>query len=180
MVFDLDAGPSVMRFRRRRLARTAEGRYPSPRGYADGFDDGGLADAGPPVITSTLDISAEPDRGDLAFGEGRTDTLLDPTAGRPGRSRATAMRPCQSHQSLGDGALCAIQTGQKHTGRFASTRSAARVPSCGSIRSSARCGCPAASSSFSASGISSSVGKPQCPSSIGLAVARRKSRHVRG
>ena len=86
----------------------------------DGFDDGGLADAGPAGHDQHLGHQREPDRGDLAFGKGKTDMLLDPRQGLvridPGpRQRAI----CQSHQPLGDGALRAMQTGQKYTGRFA-------------------------------------------------------------
>ena len=67
-----------------------------------------------------MDIKREPDRGDLAFGKGKTDMLLDPRQGLvridPGpRQRAV----CQSRQPLGDGALRAMQAGQKYAGRFA-------------------------------------------------------------
>ena len=37
-----------------------------------------LPTPGPPVMTSTLDISASRTAADLAFGEGKPDALLDP------------------------------------------------------------------------------------------------------
>ena len=67
-----------------------------------------------------MDISASSDRGDLAFGKGKTDTPLDPRQGLvridPG-PRQLAI--CQPHQPLGDGALRAMQAGQKYTRCFA-------------------------------------------------------------
>jgi len=47
-----------MLLRRGPVVRTVEGWYLAGEDAQNGFDDGGLADAGPPVITSTLDIKA--------------------------------------------------------------------------------------------------------------------------
>ena len=86
----------------------------------DGFDDGGLADARPAGHDQHLGHQREPDRGDLAFGKGKTDLLLDPRQGLvridPGPGQRAVGQP---RQPLGDGALRPVQTGQKHAGRFA-------------------------------------------------------------
>ena len=84
------------------------------------FDDGGLSDAGPAGHDQYLGHQCEPDRGDLAFGQGETDVLLNPRQGlvwidRWPRQRAS----CQSHQTLGDDAFRPMQTRQKYAGRFA-------------------------------------------------------------
>src|SRR6185437_15212527 len=84
------------------------------------IDDGRLADAGATGHDQHLGHQCEPDRGDLAFDKGKTDTPLDPRQGLvridPGpRQRAI----CKPHQPLDDGALRPVQAGQKYTGRFA-------------------------------------------------------------
>ena len=57
---------------------------PHPFGREDaqnGIDDRRLADAGPAGDDQHLGHECEPDRGDLALGKGKTDTLLDPWQG---------------------------------------------------------------------------------------------------
>ena len=86
----------------------------------NGFDDGGLPDAGPTGHDQHLGHQCEPDRGDLAFGKGKADMLLDPRQGLvrvdPGpRQRAV----CQPRQPLGDGAFRPVQAGKEYTGCLA-------------------------------------------------------------
>ena len=88
----------------------------------NGFDDGGFPNPRAASHDQHLGHQCEPDRGDLAFGKGKTDMLLDP------RQRLVWIDPgprqraiCQPHQPLGDGALRSVQTGQKYAGRFTDT-----------------------------------------------------------
>ena len=79
-----------------------------------------LPTPGPPVMTSTLDISASRIAATWLSARCKTDALLDPRQGLvridPGPGQRAVRQP---HQPLGDGALGPIQTGQKHAGRFA-------------------------------------------------------------
>jgi hypothetical protein len=71
-------------------------------------------------MTSTLDTSASRYRGNLAFSEGKADTLLHPWQGLVGINPGPGQRAhCKSHQPLGDCPLRAMQTRQKYAGRFA-------------------------------------------------------------
>jgi hypothetical protein len=86
----------------------------------NGIDDSSFANARATGYDQHLGHQCEPDRSDLAFGKGNTDTPLDPRQGlvriNPGpRLRAI----CQPQQPLGDGALRPMQAGEKYTGRFA-------------------------------------------------------------
>src|SRR5262249_42197318 len=86
----------------------------------DRLDDGGLANAGTAGNDQRLGCQREPDRGDLAFAEGKTDTLLDPRQGlvgiNPGpRQQAT----CQQCQPVSDRAFRPMQTSQKYAVRLA-------------------------------------------------------------
>jgi hypothetical protein len=124
-------------------------------------------------MTNALDVSASRIAATLAFGEREANTLLDPRQGLVGinlgpRQRA-AYQPCQP---VGDRALGPMQTSQKYARYFAYSvgdhrgflqlklkLSAVQINGCGT------------SSSFSASGTSSSVGSPQWPSSMASASA---------
>ena len=88
----------------------------------NGIDDGSFPNTGTTGDDQHLGHQGEPDRGDLAFGKGKTDTPLDPRQGLvridPG-PRQLAI--CQPQQPLGDGALRPVQAGQKHTRCFANS-----------------------------------------------------------
>ena len=86
----------------------------------DRLDDGGLADARTAGHDQHLGHQREPDRRDLAFGEGKTDALLDPRQGLVRIDPGPGQRAiCQPRQPLGDGAFRPMQTSQKDAGRFA-------------------------------------------------------------
>src|SRR5256886_5702928 len=77
-----------------------------------------LPTPGPPVMTK-LGCQREPDRGDLAFGQGNTDTLFDPRQGLVRIDPGPWQRAiCYSRQPLGDGAFRPMQTSKKDAGRF--------------------------------------------------------------
>jgi len=86
----------------------------------NGIDDGCFANAGATGHDQHLARQGESDRSDLAFGKGKTDTLLDPRQGLVRIDLGPRQRAiCKPHQPRGDGALRPMQAGQKDTRRFA-------------------------------------------------------------
>ena len=85
----------------------------------DRLDDCGLSDARPAGHDQHLGYQREPDCRDLAFGKGETDALLDPRQGLvridPGPWQPAI---CQSRQPPGDGAFRLMETSKEYAGRF--------------------------------------------------------------
>ncbi len=100
--------------------RTTEGWRPWPQECAEWRCYGSFTNAGAAGHDQHLGHQCESDCRNLAFGKGKADTSLDPWQG-PVRidPRPRQLAICQPHQPFGDGALRAMQAGQKYTRRFA-------------------------------------------------------------
>ena len=127
-----------------------------------------LPTPGPPVMTSTLDASASRTAGLLAFGEGKSDPFLD-----PGQSPCLASIQGQGSVPFASrisrsaiGLLGPMQAGQKYAGRFADTVGDDRALCQFEIKGRARSAPPGPQAASRRAARSSSVGKPQWPSSI--------------
>ena len=125
-----------------------------------------LPTPGPPVMTSTLDISASRIAATWLSARASPVLLLDPRQRLLRIDLGPGQRAVgQAQQPLGDDLLGPVQTRQKDAG-VSPTLSAITVPSASSRSSAVRTSSCGTSSNSSASGTSSSVGKPQWPSSI--------------
>ena len=125
-----------------------------------------LPTPGPPVITNTLDIKAS-----------RIAATWLSASARPIRSSTHGSALSGSIQGQGNGPFAsrinrsamtrsARYRPARNTQGVSPRRSATTVPSCSSSSSAVRISSCGTSSSFSASVINSSIGKPQCPSSM--------------
>ena len=86
----------------------------------NGVDDRRLAHSGTAGDDQHLGHQCEPDRRYLAFGQRKPDTLFRPWHRLGGIDPGPRQRAARkAHQAFRDGALGAVQAGQKHTRRFA-------------------------------------------------------------
>jgi hypothetical protein len=120
-----------------------------------------LPTPGPPVMTSTLDVSAS--RIAATWLSARARPICFSTHGRAlsGSIQGQGSAPFASRVIRSAIVRSARCRPARNTQGVSPTRSAITVPSCSSSSSAVRINCWGTSSSFSASGTSSSVGRPQ-------------------
>ena len=121
---------------------------------------------GPPVMTSTLDISAS--RIAVTWLSAKVSPMCFSTHGKAlsGSIDGQGSGPFAIRVSRSAMVRSARCRPARNTHGVSPTRSAITAPSCSSRSSAVRMSSFGTSRSLSASGTSSSVGRPQCPSSM--------------